>query len=87
MANYIHVPDGAPVVPKFNVTVDEHDFRLGALRLIQQLRPSWKPKEVNMKVTRPPCPLLLHARARARIKGGSSLLLETTRPLEPRYIS
>ncbi|XP_036433614.1 ethanolamine kinase 1 [Colossoma macropomum] len=49
MANYIHVPDGAPVVPKFNVTVDEHDFRPGALRLIQQLRPSWKPKEVNMK--------------------------------------
>ncbi|KAL6459573.1 hypothetical protein MHYP_G00313320 [Metynnis hypsauchen] len=49
MANYIHVPDGAPVVPKFNVTVDEHDFRPGALRLIQQLRPSWKPEEVNMK--------------------------------------
>uniref|UniRef100_A0AAR2IIQ3 ethanolamine kinase n=1 Tax=Pygocentrus nattereri TaxID=42514 RepID=A0AAR2IIQ3_PYGNA len=40
----------APLLPRtFNVTVDEHDFRPGALRLIQQLRPSWKPEEVNMK--------------------------------------
>ncbi|KAF5894010.1 ethanolamine kinase 1, partial [Clarias magur] len=49
MANYIHVPDGAPVVPKLDVTVDEHDYRPGALRLIKALRPDWKPTEVQMK--------------------------------------
>lgn len=50
MANYIHVPDGAPVVPKLDVTVDEHDYRPGALQLIKALRPQWKPTEVKMKV-------------------------------------
>ncbi|XP_036373411.1 ethanolamine kinase 1 [Megalops cyprinoides] len=49
MANYIHVPDGAPAVPKFNVTVDENDFRSGALKLMKELRPHWKPAEVKMK--------------------------------------
>lgn len=51
MANYIHVPDGAPIVPKLDVTVDEHDYRPGALQLIKTLRPHWKPTEVKMKVT------------------------------------
>lgn len=51
MANYIHVPDDAPVVPKFNVTVDEHDYTSGALQLIKELRPNWKPSEVKMKVS------------------------------------
>lgn len=50
MANYIHVPEGAPAVPKLDVTVDEQDFRAGALKLIKELRPSWKPSEVKMKV-------------------------------------
>ncbi|XP_051546661.1 ethanolamine kinase 1-like isoform X2 [Myxocyprinus asiaticus] len=49
MANYIHVPEGAPVVPKLDVTVDEHDYRAGALKLIKTLRPHWKPSEVKMK--------------------------------------
>uniref|UniRef100_A0A4W4FE84 ethanolamine kinase n=1 Tax=Electrophorus electricus TaxID=8005 RepID=A0A4W4FE84_ELEEL len=49
MANYIHVPEGAPVVPKLNVTVDEHDHRPGALQLIKEIRPNWKPTEVEMK--------------------------------------
>ncbi|KAK3544429.1 hypothetical protein QTP86_011848 [Hemibagrus guttatus] len=49
MANYIHVPDGAPVVPKLDVTVDEHDYRPEALQLIKALRPQWKPTEVKMK--------------------------------------
>uniref|UniRef100_A0A3B3S303 ethanolamine kinase n=1 Tax=Paramormyrops kingsleyae TaxID=1676925 RepID=A0A3B3S303_9TELE len=49
MANYIHVPEGAPAVPKLDVTVDEQDFRAGALKLIKELRPSWKPSEVKMK--------------------------------------
>ncbi|KAJ8268993.1 hypothetical protein COCON_G00116000 [Conger conger] len=49
MANYIHVPEGAPAVPKFNVTVDENDFRSGALKLMKELRPHWKPSEVKMK--------------------------------------
>uniref|UniRef100_A0AAY4AXT1 ethanolamine kinase n=1 Tax=Denticeps clupeoides TaxID=299321 RepID=A0AAY4AXT1_9TELE len=49
MANYIHVPDGAPLVPKFDVTVNEQDYRGGALQLIKELRPHWKPSEVKMK--------------------------------------
>ncbi|KAG5845769.1 ethanolamine kinase 1 isoform X1 [Anguilla anguilla] len=49
MANYIHVPEGVPVVPKFKVTVDENDFRSGALKLMKELRPHWKPSEVKMK--------------------------------------
>lgn len=50
MANYIHVPDEAPAVPKIDVTVDEGDYRPGALKLIKELRPNWKPSEVKMKV-------------------------------------
>ena len=50
MANYIHVPDEAPAVPKIDVTVDESDYRSGALKLIKELRPSWKPSEVKLKV-------------------------------------
>lgn len=50
MANYIHVPDQAPTVSKIDVTVDEKDYRPGALRLIKELRPNWKPSEVKIKV-------------------------------------
>ena len=50
MANYIHVPEEAPAVPKIDVTLDESDYRSGALRLIQELRPNWKPSEVQIKV-------------------------------------
>lgn len=50
MANYIHVPEGAPEVPKLDVTLDEHDYRAGALKLVKTLRPHWKPSEVKMKV-------------------------------------
>ncbi|CAL1568633.1 unnamed protein product [Knipowitschia caucasica] len=49
MAQYIHVPDQAPAVPKIDITVDEKDYRSGALRLIQELRPNWKPSEVKIK--------------------------------------
>jgi len=50
MASYIHVPEEAPAVPNIDVTLDERDYRSGALRLIKELRPSWKPAEVNIKV-------------------------------------
>ncbi|KAM9327771.1 ethanolamine kinase 1 [Pholidichthys leucotaenia] len=50
MASYIHVPEEAPAVPKIDVTVDESDYRAGALRLMKELRPSWKPSEVKMKL-------------------------------------
>lgn len=50
MAGYIHVPDEAPAVPKIDVTVDENDYRPFALRLMKELRPSWKPSEIKMKV-------------------------------------
>ncbi|XP_027876143.1 solute carrier organic anion transporter family member 1C1-like [Xiphophorus couchianus] len=50
MADYIHVPDEAPAVPKIDVTVDENDYRPGALRLMKELRPSWKPSEIKMKL-------------------------------------
>ncbi|KAJ8006721.1 hypothetical protein DPEC_G00110150 [Dallia pectoralis] len=49
MANYIHVPDEAPAVPKIDVTLDENDYRSGALKLIKELRPFWKPSEVKIK--------------------------------------
>ncbi|MEQ2280100.1 Ethanolamine kinase 1 [Ameca splendens] len=49
MAGYIHVPDEAPAVPKIEVTVDENDYRPGALRLMKELRPNWKPSEIKMK--------------------------------------
>uniref|UniRef100_A0A1A7Z5W2 ethanolamine kinase n=1 Tax=Iconisemion striatum TaxID=60296 RepID=A0A1A7Z5W2_9TELE len=49
MANFIHVPDEAPLVPKIDVTVDENDYRSGALQLMKDLRPSWKPSEIKMK--------------------------------------
>uniref|UniRef100_A0A8C1LW70 ethanolamine kinase n=2 Tax=Cyprinus carpio TaxID=7962 RepID=A0A8C1LW70_CYPCA len=49
MANYIHVPEGAPAVPKLDVTLDEHDYRAGALKLLKTLRPHWKPSEVKTK--------------------------------------
>ena len=50
MANYIHVPDEAPTVPKIDVTVDDTDYRSGTLKLVKELRPSWKPSEVKVKV-------------------------------------
>lgn len=50
MANYIHVPHESPAVPKIDVTVEESDYRSGALKLIKELRPSWKPSEVKLKV-------------------------------------
>uniref|UniRef100_A0A8C7XMN9 ethanolamine kinase n=1 Tax=Oryzias sinensis TaxID=183150 RepID=A0A8C7XMN9_9TELE len=50
MASYIHVPDEAPAVPKIDVTVDDGDCRPGALKLLKELRPSWKPSEVKIKI-------------------------------------
>ncbi|XP_017285388.1 ethanolamine kinase 1 [Kryptolebias marmoratus] len=49
MANYIHVPDEAPAVPKIDVAVDERDYRTGALQLMKELRPNWKPSEIKVK--------------------------------------
>ncbi|KAJ8411143.1 hypothetical protein AAFF_G00171490 [Aldrovandia affinis] len=49
MANYIQLPEAAPAVPKYNVTIDERDLRAGALNLIKELRPHWKPAEVKVK--------------------------------------
>lgn len=49
MAKYIHVPDEAPTVLKIDVTVDENDYRLGALKLLKELRPMWKPSEIKVK--------------------------------------
>lgn len=50
MANYIHVPEEAPAVPKIDVTVEERDYRTGALKLVKELRPIWKASEVKIKV-------------------------------------
>lgn len=50
MASYIHVPEEAPVVPKIDVTVEENDYRAGALKLMEELRPTWRPSEIKMKV-------------------------------------
>ncbi|MGH0131157.1 UNVERIFIED_CONTAM: hypothetical protein FKN15_039918 [Acipenser sinensis] len=50
MANYIHVPACAPAVPKLDITVDDKDISAGAMKLIKELRPSWDPSEVKMKL-------------------------------------
>lgn len=46
-------PPGAPraaAVPCFGISVDQDDILPGALRLIQELRPHWKPEQVRTKV-------------------------------------
>jgi hypothetical protein len=40
----------AAAVPCFGVSVDQDDILPGALRLIQELRPHWKPEQVRTKV-------------------------------------
>ncbi|KAG9472949.1 hypothetical protein GDO78_015867 [Eleutherodactylus coqui] len=47
MANYIHLPPGSPEVPRLELTVLESDYREGALRLLKELRPEWRPEEVT----------------------------------------
>lgn len=37
-------------VPCFGLTVDQDDILPGALRLIRELRPHWKPEQVRTKV-------------------------------------
>ncbi|XP_048878534.1 ethanolamine kinase 2 [Brienomyrus brachyistius] len=41
METEIHVPVGSPAIRKIPVFVDEHNVIDGAMKLIQQLRPSW----------------------------------------------
>ncbi|KAM4749526.1 ethanolamine kinase 1 [Rhinophrynus dorsalis] len=50
MANYIHVPPGSPEVPKLELSVLESGYREGALRLLREIRPEWKPEEVTTQV-------------------------------------
>ncbi|XP_069484559.1 ethanolamine kinase 1 [Ambystoma mexicanum] len=50
MAHYIHVPPGSPDVPRLNLSVDERGCREGAMRLLRELRPHWKPEEVTTQV-------------------------------------
>lgn len=50
MANYIHVPPGSPEVPRLELTVLEGAYREGALRLLKELRPDWKPEDVTTQV-------------------------------------
>ncbi|XP_073400096.1 ethanolamine kinase 1 [Dendrobates tinctorius] len=50
MANYIHVPPGSPEVPRLELTVLEAAYREGALRLLRELRPEWRPEEVTTQV-------------------------------------
>lgn len=50
MSHYIHVPPGSPDVPRMNLTVDERGCREGAMRLLKELRPHWKPEEVTTQV-------------------------------------
>ncbi|XP_015339380.1 ethanolamine kinase 2 isoform X1 [Marmota marmota marmota] len=42
-------PPRAAAVPCFSVWVDQDDILPGALRLIQELRPHWKPEQVQTK--------------------------------------
>lgn len=55
-------PPGPPrAVPCFSVSVDQDNILPGALRLIRELRPHWRPEQVRTKVA---------ARARARPRWG-----------------
>ncbi|KAK2501678.1 hypothetical protein MC885_010244 [Smutsia gigantea] len=42
-------PPRAAAVPCFGISVDQDDILPGALRLIQELRPHWKPEQVRTK--------------------------------------
>lgn len=50
MADYIHVPFGAPSVLKLNIMVQENDLEGGALKLLKALRPHWSNKEIQIKL-------------------------------------
>uniref|UniRef100_A0A8C5MZI9 ethanolamine kinase n=1 Tax=Leptobrachium leishanense TaxID=445787 RepID=A0A8C5MZI9_9ANUR len=50
MANYIHVPCGSPEVPRLELTVLESGYREGAMNLLKELRPHWKPEEITTQV-------------------------------------
>lgn len=47
-------PPGPPraAVPCFAIAVDQDDILPGALRLIRELRPHWKPEQVRTKVAK-----------------------------------
>eukprot|EP00061_Rhincodon_typus_P012875 g38895.t1 len=49
METEVHVPIGAPAVPKFAIYVDETDVIPGALALIGKLRPKWDVSQVKTK--------------------------------------
>lgn len=52
MANYIHLPPGSPEVPRLNVTVlEETGYREGAMVLLKDLRPQWRPEDVTTQVS------------------------------------
>ncbi|XP_077324843.1 ethanolamine kinase 1 [Lithobates pipiens] len=51
MANYIHLPPGSPEVPRLDVTVLEvTGYREGAMVLLKDLRPHWRPEDVTTQV-------------------------------------
>ncbi|XP_072886785.1 ethanolamine kinase 2 isoform X2 [Hemitrygon akajei] len=50
METAVHVPSGAPAVPKLAVYVDENDVVPGALRLVGRLRPHWDIRRVKTKL-------------------------------------
>ncbi|XP_067913518.1 ethanolamine kinase 1-like isoform X4 [Heterodontus francisci] len=50
METEVHVPTGAPAVPKFTIYVDENDVISGALKLVGKLRPKWDVEQVTTKL-------------------------------------
>ncbi|XP_048409163.1 ethanolamine kinase 2 [Stegostoma tigrinum] len=50
METEVHVPIGAPAVPKFAIYVDETDVIPGALALVGKLRPKWDMSQVKTKL-------------------------------------
>ncbi|XP_023694752.1 ethanolamine kinase 1-like isoform X1 [Paramormyrops kingsleyae] len=50
METEIHVPVGSPAIRKIPVFVDEHNVTNGAMKLIQQLRPSWDISFIRTKL-------------------------------------
>ncbi|XP_008318709.1 ethanolamine kinase 2 isoform X2 [Cynoglossus semilaevis] len=50
METQIHVPVGSPLIQKIPIFVDEHNVTEGAMKLIKELRPTWDPSNVRIKL-------------------------------------
>lgn len=69
-------PLRAAAVPCFRISVHQDDILPGALRLIQELRPHWKPEQVRTKVPQRECRTSIRSSFRASAPGGAAAAQE-----------